>query len=105
MRSSVPWWARRPVRPSSPAPRSRATTRRPRPRGRSFTAPEGEADKLTKIKGIGPVAERQLNEQGITTYRQIAELTDEEIEKVDTYMPFSAAQIRTWQSQARELIS
>ena len=77
----------------------------PRPDGPLFTAPEGEKDKLTKIKGIGPVAERQLNEQGITTFKQIAELNDEEIEKVDTYMPFSAAQIRSWQSQARELAS
>ena len=68
-----------------------------------FTAPEGEADKLTKIKGIGPVAERQLNEQGITTYAQIAALTDEEIATVDENMPFSADQIRDWQAQAKEL--
>ena len=68
-----------------------------------FTAPEGDADKLTKIKGIGPVAERQLNEQGITTYAQIAALSDEDIAKVDENMPFSADQIRDWQAQAREL--
>ena len=72
--------------------------------GPLFQAPEGEPDKLTKIKGIGPVAERQLNEQGITTYRQIAELSDDEIQKVDDYMPFSSAQIRDWQGQARDLI-
>ena len=77
----------------------------PAPEGPLFSAPEGEADKLTKIKGIGPVAERQLNEQGITTFKQIAELTDEDIVKVDTYMPFSAAQIRSWQEQARAMIA
>lgn len=76
-----------------------------KPEGPLFEAPSAEPDKLTKIKGIGPVAERQLNEQGITTFKQIAELTDDEVEKVDTYMPFSAAQIRTWQEQARTLIS
>lgn len=70
-----------------------------------FTAPAGEPDKLTKIKGIGPVAERQLNEQGITTFAQIAALTPEEIAKVDEYMPFSAAQIEDWQGQAKELIA
>ncbi|MCI5077664.1 50S ribosomal protein L21 [Oricola sp.] len=70
-----------------------------------FTAPEGDADKLTKIKGIGPVAERQLNEQGITTYAQIAALTEDEIAKVDEYMPFSADQIRDWQEQAKALIA
>ena len=31
-----------------------------------FTAPSGDADDLKKINGIGPVAEKQLNEQGIT---------------------------------------
>lgn len=72
--------------------------------GPLFTAPEGDADKLTKIKGIGPVAERQLNEQGITTYAQIAALTAEEIAKVDEYMPFSTAQIEDWQAQAKEMI-
>ena len=77
----------------------------PAPDGPLFTAPEGEPDKLTKLKGIGPVAERQLNEQGITTFRQIVEMTDEQIEKVDRYMPFSAAQIRSWQEQARTLLS
>ena len=74
-----------------------------RPEGPLFTAPEGEADKLTKIKGIGPVAEKQLNEQGITTFKQIAELSDDDIQRVDDYMPFSSAQIRDWQGQAREM--
>lgn len=69
-----------------------------------FTAPEGDADKLTDIKGIGPVAEKQLNEQGITTFAQIAALTKADIEKVDEYMPFSADQITDWQAQAKELI-
>ena len=68
-----------------------------------FTAPEGEKDKLTKIKGIGPVAEGQLNDQGITTFAQIAALSDEDIERIDANMPFSAAQIRTWREQAEEL--
>ena len=68
-----------------------------------FTAPAGgEQDKLTDIKGIGPVAEKQLNEQGIMTFAQIAALTDEEIVKVDEYMPFSADQINDWKAQAQE---
>lgn len=69
-----------------------------------FTAPEGDADKLTDIKGIGPVAEKQLNEQGITTFAQIAALSADDIAKVDEYMPFSADQITDWQAQAKELI-
>ncbi|QKV20001.1 50S ribosomal protein L21 [Oricola thermophila] len=68
-----------------------------------FAAPEGEADKLTEIKGIGPVAEKQLNEQGITTFAQIAKLTAAEIKKIDEHMPFSADQIKDWKEQAKEL--
>ena len=69
-----------------------------------FKAPTGDKDKLTDIKGIGPVAEGQLYEQGITTFAQIAKLTKAEIATVDENMPFSAEQITDWQGQAKELI-
>nr|WP_295468428.1 50S ribosomal protein L21 [Mesorhizobium sp.] len=68
-----------------------------------FTAPKGKADDLTVIVGIGPVAAGQLNEQGITTFKQIAKLSDDDIEKIDANMPFSADQIRDWRDQAKEL--
>lgn len=68
-----------------------------------FKAPAGAGDDLTRIKGIGPVAAGQLNDQGITTYAQIARLTDKEIEKIDAAMPFSADQIRDWRDQAGKL--
>ncbi len=84
------------------APKAEA---KPAPEGPLFTAPSGDPDKLTDIKGIGPVAEKQLNEQGITTFAQIAALTEEEIVTVDEYMPFSADQIKDWQAQAKEKIS
>ena len=68
-----------------------------------FTAPAGDADKLTDIKGIGPVAEKQLNEQGITTFAQIAALSDADVTKIDENMPFSADQISDWREQAKAL--
>jgi large subunit ribosomal protein L21 len=68
-----------------------------------FTAPEGDGDDLTKIKGIGPVAARQLREQGITTFAQVAALTDEDVAKIDANMPFSADQIADWREQAKAL--
>ena len=68
-----------------------------------FTAPEGEADDLTKIKGIGPVAAGQLVEQGIKTFAQIAGLSDEDIVRIDEAMPFSADQIKDWREQAKVL--
>ncbi|MER8973424.1 MULTISPECIES: 50S ribosomal protein L21 [unclassified Mesorhizobium] len=68
-----------------------------------FKAPKGEPDDLTVIKGIGPVAAGQLNEQGITTFAQIAKLSDKDVAKIDEHMPFSADQIKDWRDQAKEL--
>ena len=68
-----------------------------------FTAPAGDADKLTDIKGIGPVAEKQLNEQGITTFAQFAALSDVDVAKIDENMAFSADQISDWREQAKAL--
>lgn len=105
--------AAKPVAKKEAAPKKAETKAAPKKEAKAdasassaplFTAPEGDADKLTDIKGIGPVAEKQLNEQGITTFAQIAALTKAEIEKVDEFMPFSADQISDWQAQAKELI-
>lgn len=68
-----------------------------------FTAPKGEPDDLVAIKGIGPVAAGQLQEQGITTFAQLAGLTEADIAKIDENMPFSADQIKDWQEQAKAL--
>lgn len=68
-----------------------------------FTAPAGKGDDLTEIKGIGPVAAGQLNEQGITTFAQLSGLSDADVAKIDETMPFSAEQISDWRDQAKAL--
>ena len=68
-----------------------------------FKAPKGEPDDLTVIKGIGPVAAKDLAEQGIVTFAQLAKLTEKDIAKIDEHMPFSADQIKDWREQAKEL--
>ncbi|TIL69231.1 50S ribosomal protein L21 [Mesorhizobium sp.] len=68
-----------------------------------FKAPKGEPDDLTVIKGVGSVAAGQLNEQGITTFAQIAKLSDKDIAKIDEHMPFSTDQITDWREQAKDL--
>ena len=60
-------------------------------------------DDLTAIKGIGPKAAEQLAEQGISTYAELAALTDERIAEIDEAVPFSADQIKDWRDQAKEL--
>jgi NADH-quinone oxidoreductase subunit E len=53
-----------------------------------FEAPEGKRDDLTLIMGIGPAIEKTLNAMGITTYRQVADLTEAQIEAVETEAGF-----------------
>lgn len=88
--------------PKKAAPKKEAKSEAPAAGKPLFKAPAGDKDKLTDIKGIGPVAEKQLYEQGITTFAQIAGLSAADIVKVDEYMPFSAAQIEDWQAQAKK---
>ncbi|TIT49791.1 MAG: 50S ribosomal protein L21, partial [Mesorhizobium sp.] len=66
-----------------------------------FKAPKGEPDDLTVIKGIGPVAAKDLAEQGIITFAQLAKLSDKDVAKIDEHMPFSADQIKDWREQAK----
>jgi large subunit ribosomal protein L21 len=68
-----------------------------------FKAPRGKGDDLTVIKGIGPVAAKDLNGEGITTFAQIAALSDEDVARIDAAMPFSTAQIEDWREQAKAL--
>ncbi len=90
------------------APKAEAKKAAPKKEAKSeaatlFKVPAGDPDKLTEIKGVGPVAEKQLNEQGITTYAQIAALSDKDVAKIDEAMPFSVDQITDWRDQAKKL--
>jgi predicted flap endonuclease-1-like 5' DNA nuclease len=48
-----------------------------------LAAAEGEADDLMKLNGVGRGWARRLNEHGIYHYRQVAELTPENLEELD----------------------
>jgi NADH-quinone oxidoreductase subunit E len=66
-----------------------------------FDAPAGPADDLTLIMGIGPAIQRTLNEIGITTFRQVAALTPEQVEAVETEAGFKGRAMRNnWLQQA-----
>ena len=66
---------------------------------------EPARDDLKRITGIGPVIERQLAQVGITTYRQIARFTDDDIERVGMHIDFFPDRIRRegWVDQAAAL--
>ncbi len=61
-------------------------------------------DKLNQIIGIGPKLEVELNEAGISTFAQLAELTDEDIVALDAKVSRSADQIKDWRTQAQQII-
>ncbi|MCU0418597.1 MAG: hypothetical protein MUC38_02980 [Cyclobacteriaceae bacterium] len=62
-------------------------------------------DDLKVIKGIGPVIEKKLNEQGIYTFQQIAEFSAAEIEHISEVLEFFPGRIARdhWVEQAQEL--
>ncbi|SFV32497.1 NADH-quinone oxidoreductase subunit E [Devosia crocina] len=69
-----------------------------------FQAPEGPADDLKQIGGVGPVMESKLKAVGITRWSQIAALTPEEIERLEASLNFKGRVARdNWQQQAEVL--
>ncbi|MCC5968293.1 MAG: LicD family protein [Natronohydrobacter sp.] len=70
----------------------------------TLTAPDGEADDLQQITGIGPVMETKLNEAGIYHLHQIASWTPEEAAWMDTAIDAAGRVTRDdWVGQARAL--
>ncbi len=69
-----------------------------------FEAPEGEADDLKKISGVGPVIEKKLHALGIRTFEQVANFSKDDIALVDAVLSFKGRIERDdWVSQARKL--
>ena len=64
----------------------------------------GVGDDLTKINGIGPKIKEKLYDLGITTFAQIAALSDTDIERVNGQLSFKGRIEReNWVEQAKAL--
>ncbi|MGI9499116.1 MAG: transcription termination factor NusA, partial [Geminicoccaceae bacterium] len=75
-------------------------------RPRALDAPNGEADDLKKISGVGPKLEEKLNGLGIYHYSQIAAFTPENIAWVDGFLSFKGRITRDeWTRQAGMLMT
>lgn len=63
-------------------------------------------DDLKRIKGIGPVMERSLNEQGIHSFEQLANLTKSEIDQLTAAIAAFPGRIERedWVGSARRLL-
>jgi large subunit ribosomal protein L21 len=62
------------------------------------------ADDLSKISGVGPVIVGKLHAEGITTFAQIAEWTEADVEAIEEKLSFKGRVGREdWIAQAKEL--
>ncbi len=70
----------------------------------ALEAPEGKADDLKKISGVGPQIEKKLNGAGIFHFHQIAALGAAEVAWVDDHLSFKGRIERDdWIGQAKAL--
>lgn len=73
---------------------------------RTLPKPDGSADDLTRIKGIGPKLSALLNELGIYHFRQIADWSEAEARWVDDYISYKGRVTREkWIPQALSLMA
>ncbi|MGI9406860.1 MAG: 30S ribosomal protein S2, partial [Hyphomicrobiaceae bacterium] len=87
--------------PAADAPAEDASA----PSFKGLDKPDGDADDLKQISGVGPVLEEKLNGMGIFHYRQIAALTKDEIAAVDDALSFKGRVERDdWLGQAKRLM-
>ncbi|RWM30704.1 proton-conducting membrane transporter [Mesorhizobium sp.] len=69
-------------------------------------APAGKADNLRRLIGIGPVNEKLLKGQGVTTYAQIAAWTEADVKRIEDVLNFDGRIAREkWIEQAKLLAS
>ena len=69
------------------------------------TGSGGEADDLSRIKGVGPKLKAQLNELGVTSFAQIAAWDDADVARIDGQLGRFQGRIERddWRQQARLL--
>lgn len=68
-------------------------------------APEGQADDLKKISGVGPKLEEKLNALGIFHFWQIAAFSADDVVKIDDQLNFKGRIERDdWIGQAKTLM-
>lgn len=89
--------------PVAAAPPTVAPALQPAPDAAPAQAQAG--DDLTRIKGLGPKLAEQLGALGVTSYAQIAEWDDAEIDRIDAQLGRFQGRIRRddWVTQARLL--
>ena len=71
-----------------------------------LAAPRGAPDDLAKLTGVGPQIVKKLNEHGVFHYWQLAAMTKEDADKLDTDLKLNGRADRDhWADQARTLLA
>jgi large subunit ribosomal protein L21 len=94
------------AKPSKQAAAKTAEAKPAKAEAAALAAPAGEtkADDLSLISGVGPKILKTLNALGYMTYAQIANLSAEEIEKIEAEIKMPGRIAREeWAEQAKEL--
>ena len=88
---------------AKPAPATEVATEGKAPA--LLEAPEGEADDLKKIKGVGPKLEGELNAKGVWHFHQIASWSAEEVSWADEHLVSFKGRVSRddWVGQAKLL--
>jgi large subunit ribosomal protein L19 len=73
---------------------------------KGFTKPKGEPDDLKLIAGVTPELEKKLNKLGLIKFEQVANLTDDEIAKLDEELKLNGViENDDWTAKAVELMA
>src|SRR5882724_1032406 len=73
---------------------------------KGFKRPKGEADDLTRIKGLGADLAGQLNGLGVIKFDQIANFSDDDIANVDETLSLGGrVEKEDWVRQAQQLLA
>jgi large subunit ribosomal protein L19 len=73
---------------------------------KGFTTPKGEPDDLKLIQGITPELEKKLNKLGLIKFEQIANLSDDEIARLDEELQLNGViEHDDWASKASQLMA
>lgn len=72
---------------------------------RFLSEPEGRADNLKRIRGIGPVLEKTLNDLGIFHFWQVARFDKDTIDRIDqlSFRGAGRTERENWVGQAKQL--
>ena len=93
------------VAETAAAPATTADTSKMDDKGR-LSEPQGEADDLKKISGVGPAFEKKLNSAGIFHFWQVAALSADQVESLEEELNMQGRMERDeWVKQAKELMS